>query len=368
MTARTTAPFRAEHVGSLLRPTALAEARQRWRDGEIDDDVLRAIEDEHIRDAVRMQEEIGIGAVTDGEYRRDYWHLDFLAGFDGIDIADETYGHAFSGGGTVGTAYTARKITSHDGRMRPHMAFLAEAASVPAKLSIPGPGMTHLRGNRNAVSKDVYPDIAEFWNDLRDAYIGEVRALYDAGCRYIQFDDVSFAYLCDEDFREGVRENGDDPDDLAETYARVTGEIARATPYDMATAVHMCRGNNQSTWMTEGGYEAVAERMFAALDVDAYFMEYDSERAGGFEPLRFVPDGKFVVLGLVTSKLPELESVDGLRERIDDAARFMPLENMCLSPQCGFASTHHGNKVTPDDQRRKLGLVVEAANAVWGTA
>ncbi len=359
-------PFRADHVGSLLRPLAVSEARRAWKAGKLAAEDLRKVEDAAILDAIRMQEEIGLKGITDGEFRRDYWHLDFLAGFHGIEIRNEFYNQAFSSGIKVPTPYAHAKITGHAGGMREHIGFVAANTKQAAKLCIPGPGMTYLRGGRNSVSKQAYPDLEEFWNDLAEAYIGEIREIGKTGCTYVQLDDVSFAYLCDEKFREGVVARGDDPDAMLARFSRVTSRIAAGRPPGMTITVHMCRGNNQSTWMTEGGYDKVAEIMFANLDVDGYFMEFDSERAGGFEPLRFVPKGKRVVAGVVTSKFPQLESVDEIRQRIDTAAKYMPLENLCLSPQCGFASTEEGNKLTQDEQRRKLERVVEAATAIWG--
>ncbi|MCC2098364.1 MAG: 5-methyltetrahydropteroyltriglutamate--homocysteine S-methyltransferase [Hyphomicrobiales bacterium] len=364
--SRNTPPFRADHVGSLLRPAALAEARREFKAGRMAQQQLREIEDREIRNVIKMQEEVGLKGITDGEFRREYWHLDFLAGFRGIEIRKEYFNQAFSSGIVVPTPYTHDRISGHDGLMRDHIRFVAENTTQTAKLSIPGPGMTYLRGGRNSVSNEAYPDLEAFWSDLADAYVGEIRELGKAGCTYLQIDDVSFAYLCDENFRKGVIERGDDPDEMLAQFSRTTSRIAAGRPDGMTVTVHMCRGNNQSTWMTEGGYDKVAEIMFANLDVDGYFMEFDSDRAGGFEPLRFVPKGKIVVAGVVTSKFPELESVDEIKRRIDEAAKYMPLENLCLSPQCGFASTEEGNNLTPDEQRRKLERVVEAAEAIWG--
>ena len=361
-------PFRADHVGSLLRPAALAEARQDWRRGNLSADALREIEDHHVRDVVALQENAGLQSITDGEFRRDYWHLDFLCGFEGIEVSEETYNMAFSGGTAIVTANVTGKIGAHGGTMRDHFAFLKSVTGRTPKLSIPGPGMVHLRGGRAAVSEDAYPDLDGFWSDLVAAYRDEVAALARIGCTYLQIDDVGFAYLCDEDFRGTVSARGDDPDELLVRYARALTDAVAQRPAGMTVATHMCRGNFKSTWMMEGGYAPVAEHMFAALDVDAYFMEYDSARAGGFEPLAFVPPGKTVVLGLVTSKSPELESPDDIKRRIDEAARYVPLDRLCLSPQCGFASTYHGNALTEDDQRRKLELVVGIADEVWGSA
>lgn len=366
--SRNVPPFRAEHVGSLLRPPELADARRAFKDGRLNVAGLREIEDRCIRSAIAMQEEIGLRSITDGEFRRDYWHLDFLSGFDGIETRNEFYEHAFSSGITIATPYVHGKVGRHSGAMRDHIRFVAENTKGTAKLSIPGPGMTHLRGGRRAISEEAYPDLKEFWADLTQAYIGEIHHLARAGCTYLQIDDVSFAYLCDETFREGVRQRGDDPDAVLEVYSKVTSAIAAGRPEGMSVTVHMCRGNAQSTWMTEGGYERVAEIMFEYLDVDGYFMEFDSDRAGGFEPLRFVPKGKVVVIGAVTSKFPELEAPDTIKRRIEDASKYVPIENLCLSPQCGFASTREGNKLTQDEQRRKLELVVRVAEDIWGAA
>lgn len=364
--SRIAPPFRADHVGSLLRPAALSEARRAFKAGKLPAEALKAAEDEHIRAAIKMQQDIGLKGVTDGEFRRDYWHLDFLGGFDGVTINDEFYNHAFSSGLKVATPYTNAKITGHNGAMRDHIAFVLGETNQTAKLSIPGPGMLYLRGGRKSVNDEIYPDLDAFWDDVVAAYSDEIRAIGKTGCSYVQIDDVSFAYLCDEKFRDQVKQRGDDPDAMLAKFCEVTSRIAANRPNGMTITVHMCRGNAQSSWMTEGGYDQVAEIMFGALDVDGYFMEFDSERAGGFEPLRFVPKDKIVVAGVVTSKFPELETVDEIRRRIDQAATYMPLENLCLSPQCGFASTQEGNKITFDEQRRKLERVVEAAAAIWG--
>ena len=368
MPQRTKPPFRADHVGSLLRPPELSAARDKWRQGELSAEALKEIEDKHIRDAVALQESAGIKAVTDGEFRRDYWHLDFIAAFDGIEINKETYGHAFSSGKTVPTFRTDGKFGNNNGYMREHFRYLNSITSETAKFCIPAPGMTYLRSGRSGVSEDAYPDLDEFWEDVIAAYANEVQALYDAGCRYLQFDDVSFAYLCDAEFRAGAVARGDDPDALVEIFATALSRAVANRPEDMTVTTHMCRGNFQSTWMAEGGYETVAEIMFEHLDVDGFFMEYDSERSGGFEPLRFVPDDKIVVAGLVTSKFPELEAKDEIIGRLEEAAKYVDMERLCLSPQCGFSSTHHGNNLTADDQSRKLALVVDIADQVWGTA
>jgi len=317
---------------------------------------------------VALQEQAGLKAITDGEFRRDYWHLDFLGGFKGVEISDETYGMKFSGGSTVGTPYTAGKVGDHSGVMHDHFGFVKHATKQTAKLCIPAPGMLYLRGGRKAVNESAYPDLGQFWTDVIAAYQREVAALEGIGCTYLQFDDTSFAYLCDAGYRDQVKARGDNPDKMVEQFAKATtGAVAKRSD-KMLVTTHMCRGNFKSTWMMQGGYEPVAEIMFANLDLDAYFMEFDSERAGGFEPLRFFPKDKILVLGLITTKLPELEDKDFIKRRIDQAAKYVPLERLALSPQCGFASTHHGNLLTQDDQRRKLDLVHTIADEVWGSA
>jgi 5-methyltetrahydropteroyltriglutamate--homocysteine methyltransferase len=359
-------PFRADHVGSLLRPKTLSDARQKWREGKLEIEALKFLEDENIRDVIKLQESIGLKSITDGEFRRDYWHLDFIAGFEGVELNYETYGHAFSGGGTVATFSIKDKIGKHSGNMREHFSFLKDTTKETAKFCIPGPGMTHLRSGRSGISEDAYPDLDHYWSDLTVAYSAEIQELADLGCTYLQIDDVSFAYLCDDNFRNDIRQRGDDPDELLIKYSRVLSDAVANKPDTMAVTTHMCRGNFQSTYMTSGGYEAVAEQMFSELKVDGYFMEYDSDRAGGFEPLRFIPKNKRVVLGLITSKTPELESKDDIKRRIDEAAMFINPDQMCLSPQCGFSSTHHGNDLSVIQQTRKLELVVEIADEVWG--
>ena len=362
-----TPPFRAEHVGSLLRPEELLETREKWYNGEVNLSVLKEVEDKHVLDAIKLQENIGLNSITDGEFRRDYWHLDFIAGFSGIELNNETYGHAFSGGGTVATFSVNNKIGAHSGDMRNHFSFVHQHTDKTTKFCIPGPGMTHLRSGRAAISQKAYPDLEEYWSDLETSYNNEINQLATLGCKYLQVDDVSFAYLCDDNFRNDVIERGDNPDELLVQYSRSLSNSVANRPSDMIVTTHMCRGNFKSTYMTSGGYETVAERMFNELNVDGYFMEYDSDRAGGFEPLRFVPKDKFVVLGLITSKLPELEKKDEIIQRIDEASKYLNIDQMCLSPQCGFSSTHHGNNLTYSEQARKLELVVEIATEVWGS-
>ena len=359
-------PFRADHVGSLLRPIDLAKTRQDWRDQRISSEVLRDLEDKRILEVIKLQEGIGLKAITDGEFRRDYWHLDFIAGFEGINLNEETYGHSFSGGDTVATFSVDNKIGPHAGAMRKHFTFLRENTKQTAKFCIPGPGMTHLRSGSKAINQTAYPDMEEYWSDLTQAYNDEINKLADLGCTYLQIDDVSFAYLCDENFREGIKARGDNPDELLVRYATAITEAVKNRPESMTVTVHMCRGNFKSTYMTSGGYESIAENMFNELTVDGYFMEYDTERSGGFEPLKFAPTDSKVVLGLINSKTPFLENKDDIKRRIDEASQYVDIEQICLSPQCGFSSTHHGNDLTIDEQCKKLELVVEIANEVWG--
>ena len=363
-------PFRhhADMVGSLLRPHHLSEARERWRADEITTSELREIEDEAITALVRTQESIGLPAVTDGEFRRDWWHLDFLLGLGGIESADRARLKNFSGEGGGPPIPIVVDTVRHE---RPIVvdafSFLRDAAgSAIPKITIPGPGMANLMGGSEVISDAAYPDPAQFWGDLVTAYRAEVDALYAAGCRYLQMDDIGFAYLCDADFRAQVTARGDDPDELIVRYRDAMNAVIADRPADLVVSTHMCRGNFRSRWVASGGYEPIAETIFGGLDVDAFFLEFDSDRAGGFEPLRHLAPGKTVVLGLVTSKTPELEDADDLIARIEQASEFVPLEQLALSPQCGFSSSHHGNDLTEDDQWRKLSLVVDVAGRVWG--
>jgi 5-methyltetrahydropteroyltriglutamate--homocysteine methyltransferase len=353
----------------------LAEARQRWRDGEVPPDELRAIEDEAIRDAVAQQRRVGLAAITDGEFRRDWWHLDFLAGFDGIELGERPRPVGFSGtGANPPISIVTGKVSHNQPIFVDAFAFLAAAidestepgTDAAAKITIPGPGMAYLQGGRSGIDANAYPDLDEFWSDLVAGYRVEIAALYAAGCRYLQIDDVSFAYLCDADFRNGATERGDDPDDMIRAGRDAMNAAIAGRPDDLLVTTHMCRGNFRSRWVASGGYEPMAERVLGGLDVDAFFMEFDSERAGGFEPLRYLPPGKTVVLGLVTTKMADLEDDDEIVRRIDEAAQVVPIEQLALSPQCGFSSTHHGNDLTEDDQWRKLELVTRVAERVWG--
>jgi len=360
-------PFRADHVGSLLRPPELRQARAAAKQGQLSREALRKIEDRCIRDVAAKQEAVGLSVITDGEFRRDWWHIDFLQGFDGVEAVVDPSTAAFHGADEVVPVLT---VTGKVRRSRPVMVepfkFLKSVTTRTAKLTIPSPSMLHMRGGRPAISREAYPDLDPLWADCAQAYREEIRDLAAAGCTYLQLDDVSFAYLCDEQIRDGYRQRGDDPERAPRTYADTINAALRDRPPGLTVTIHTCRGNFKSTWMASGGYDPVAEVVFGGLDVDGYFLEYDTERAGGFEPLRFVPKGKKIVLGLVTSKSPELESKDTLKRRIEEAARFVPLEDLCLSPQCGFSSTHHGNALTETDQWRKLELIVEVAREVWG--
>ena len=358
-------PFRADQVGSLLRPKELAQARARFRKGESTASELKSVEDRSIREAVTKQEAVGLQAITDGEFRRDWWHLDFMSQLDGV-VTVANPGPKFGG---TGEQPPIPSVTGKLGCSKPIMVqdfiFLKKNTSGTAKFTIPSPAMLHLRGGRGSISRAVYPDLEEFWADAAAAYRKAIRQLADAGCSYLQLDDVSFSYLCDPKIQDSARRNGDDPAKLPRTYADAVSAALRDRPAGMTVTMHTCRGNFKSSWVASGGYEPVAEAMFSSA-VDAFFMEFDSARAGGFEPLRYLPRGKKIVLGLVTSKSPVLEGKDFLKKRIDEAARYVPLENLCLSPQCGFSSTHHGNSLTADEQWRKLERVVEVAREVWG--
>ena len=369
MTQRTAPPFRADHVGSLLRPAELHEARAKAKRGEMSAEALRALQDKHIREAVAKQESVGMQLVTDGEFRRDWWHIDFIHGFDGVELAaGDAYGDAkFKNTDEQPPFMTVKsRIRRTKPSMLEHFKFLKSVAKRTPKFTMPSPAMLHARGDRASLKK-TYPDLDEFWSDLTRAYREEIADLYKAGCRYLQIDDTTIAMWGDPKVQEQFRKLGDDPKRDAAMYADAVNAAIRDVPEDMTVAIHTCRGNFKSTWLASGAYaDFVAERVFTGLDVDAFFLEYDTERAGGFEPLRYVPKGKTVVLGLVSSKVPELEKKDDLKRRIDAAAKYVPLENLCLSPQCGFSSTHHGNKLTADDQWRKLGLVLEVSKSVWG--
>ena len=358
-------PFRADQVGSLLRPLALRDTRAKAQTGAMTLAELKIVEDRCIRDAVARQEAIGLRAVTDGEYRRGFWHLDFMSQFDGVGTTAPV-GMVFQADDVPPMATITAKVRCDKPIMVDDFAFLKSVATATPKLTIPSPAMLHMRGGRNAVSHRAYPDLAEFWRDAAAAYRTAIGHIAAAGCRYLQLDDVSWAYLCDPKVRDNFRANGDDPATLPRLYADLINDALAERSPGMAVTMHTCRGNFRSTWFAAGGYaDPVMEAMFSTR-VDAYFMEWDTDRAGGFEPLRLLPRDKTVVLGLVTTKSGALEPKDTLRRRIDEAAKYVPLERLCLSPQCGFASTHHGNALTEDEQWRKLERVVEVAREVWG--
>jgi 5-methyltetrahydropteroyltriglutamate--homocysteine methyltransferase len=361
-----TPPFRADHVGSLLRPAELREARASAGSGGLSAAGLREVEDRLIRAAVAKQESLGLRLVTDGEYRRDFWHLDFLRQLDGVGLAAPV-GMTFRAEDVPPMATVTGPVRCSRPIMTDDFAFLASAArTATPKLTIPSPAMLHLRGGRNAISREAYPDLAAFWADAAAAYRTAIGHIAAAGCGYLQLDDVSWAYLCDPRVRDNFRANGDDPATLHRVYADAIRAALAGRPAGMTVTMHTCRGNFRSTWFAQGGYaDPVVEAMFS-LPVDGFFMEWDTERAGGFEPLRLLPPDKRVVLGLVTTKSGALESKDALRRRIDEAAKHVPLDRLCLSPQCGFASTHHGNTLTEDEQWRKLERVVDVARDVWG--
>lgn len=364
-------PFHADHVGSFLRSRALLDARAAYKAGAIDAGALRAAEDEAIREVVRFQEDLGLKGITDGEFRRTYFHTDFLLQLDGIVEAGGTQVKFHRHGGEeLDYAPPVMKVTDKVRHARPiqraDFEFLASVTSQTPKVTIPSPTMLHFRAGREGISEAAYPDMVEFFADVAVAYQAEIASLADAGCRYLQLDDTNLAYLCDATQRENAHKRGLDPDTLPRHYANMINAAIAGAPDDMVTATHLCRGNFRSSWAAEGGYEPVAEVLFNELQVDAYFLEYDDPRSGDFAPLRFVPKGKTVVLGLVTTKIGTLESRDDILRRIEQASKFMPVEQMALSPQCGFSSTVHGNEIASESQAAKLRLVLDVAREVWG--
>jgi len=372
MSDRTTPPFRADHVGSLLRPPELLQAREDFANDRISADELRAAEDEAIRGAVKLQEEVGLRSATDGEFRRASWHMDFIYQLGGISKAPGNLTVKFHNAeGDIEFTPAAMHIDGKVTLERPIFAedfqFLQRTVTTALpKLTIPSPSMVHYRGGRAAIEESVYPDMDEFWNDLTSAYADQVVAMGELGCKYLQFDDTSLAYLNDPRQRAEMAAKGDDAEHLHEAYIRHINEALARRPEGMAITTHMCRGNFRSSWVAEGGYDFVAEALFNELGVDGFFMEWDDERSGGFEPLRFLPKGKVVVLGLVTTKRGELETKDELKRRIEEASKYVDVDQLCLSPQCGFSSTVEGNALTIEQQAEKLRLVVETAQEVWG--
>ena len=365
---RTAPPFRADHVGSLLRTAALKDARAKREQGAITAEELKAVEDREIEKVIRKQEDVGLKLATDGEFRRSWWHFDFFKGLDGVTPHRVEGGIQFHG---VQTKAEGLKITGKIGfsghPMLEHFKFLKAHARVSPKMTIPAPSTLHFRQGRASISTAVYPELDAFFDDVAKAYRGAIRAFYDAGCRYLQLDDTAWAMICDPNERVQSRARGDDPDALPERYARLTNAALAGKPADMAITMHSCRGNFRSTFIASGGYEFVAEQLLGHTALDGYFLEYDSERAGGFEPLRFFPKGKKqLVLGLVTSKSGKLENKDDIKRRIDEATKFAPFEQLALSPQCGFASTEEGNVLAEDEQWAKLSMAVEIAGEMWG--
>jgi len=365
-------PSRADHVGSFLRPRRVIEAREHRGAGNIDYAELRAIEDEAIAELVRWQEGLGLKAITDGEFRRYFFHTDFLLQLDGVE-EQGGIAKAFKNDSGVDVHFAPPKmvVTGKIAHAKPiqlaDYQYLASRVTQTPKVSIPSPTMLHFRAGREGIPADVYPTMDEFYADVAAAYRAEVASLAEAGCRYIQMDDTNLAYLCDDSHRADAAARGLDPDDTPRQYAKLINDSFASAPADMIKAVHLCRGNFRSSWAAEGGYEPVAEIMFNELDIDAFFLEYDDPRSGDFAPLRFLPKGKTVVLGLITTKLGELEAKDDVKRRIDEAAKFVDIDQLALSPQCGFASTVHGNAITTEQQADKIRLVIEVAEEVWGS-
>jgi 5-methyltetrahydropteroyltriglutamate--homocysteine methyltransferase len=366
--SRTKAPFRADHVGSLLRPAALKEARARHERGEITAAQLQEAENGEIEKAIRKQEEVGLRLATDGEFRRSWWQFDFYKGLDGVELYSTGQGIAFAGVATKAESVRVVGKVGFSGHPHlEHFGFVKDHTRVTPKMTIPAPSTLHFRQGRQSISREVYPDLDGYFQDVAQAYRKAIRAFYDAGCRYLQLDDTAWAMICDPKERDASRARGDDPDSLPARYARVTNEALAGRPADMIVTMHSCRGNFRSTFIAQGGYEPVAERLLGEVEIDGYFLEYDSARAGGFEPLRFVPKGKKqVVLGLVTSKSGTLENRDDIKRRIEEATKYVALDQLCLSPQCGFASTEEGNILGEDEQWAKLAMIVEVAEEVWG--
>ncbi|MDP6515907.1 MAG: 5-methyltetrahydropteroyltriglutamate--homocysteine S-methyltransferase [Alphaproteobacteria bacterium] len=366
----TGAPYRADHVGSLLRPAAIKQARKRhFEDGNLSAGELQAVEDEAIRDAVHLQEGIGLKAVTDGEYRRSFWHYDFMDMLTGMELVEREVGMQFQGAKLrpIFATITGRLDFPDDHPMLDHFRYLATVTKVQPKISIPGPSCCHFRVAKDDIAPPQYEDVELLFDDLAKTYAKAVRAFYDAGCHYLQMDDIFFAYLCDPKVRARKQAEGFDPDWLITRYARIMDDAIKDRPDDMVIAMHLCRGNFQSTWYADGAYDPAADAIFNQTGIDVYFMEYDSERAGGLEPLRLLPKGKKRVLpGFITTKFAALENIDDLRRRFDEASRYADIDQLGIAPQCGFASTEEGNKVNEDDQKRKLELVIQTAEAVWG--
>ncbi len=367
-------PFRADQVGSLLRPGKVLKAWSEREAGEMSPDDVRRIENEAIADLVKLQEEVGLNAITDGECRRRFFHTDFLEQVGGVEVNYEGTPKKFRAPDGTEHSFSPPKMMvvgklEHDKDiMLADFEYVKSTTDKMPKVTIPSPSMVHFRGGREAIDEKAYPELGEFFQDLAAVYRAEVASLANAGLRYLQLDDTNLAYLCDPEMRETARHIGEDPDKLPELYANLVNEFIKGRPDDMVVGIHLCRGNFKSMGVASGGYEPVAEVLFNDMNVDSYFLEYDDERSGDFEPLRFMPKGKTAVLGVVSSKTGELENKDMLKRRIDDAAKYMPLEQIAISPQCGFASTHDGNSITVEQEKAKLRLCVELAEEIWGTA
>jgi 5-methyltetrahydropteroyltriglutamate--homocysteine methyltransferase len=371
MSARTTPPFRADHVGSFLRPKFLLEAREQTAAGQLSRQALREVEDRAIAEIVKFQQDVGLRSITDGEFRRTYFHIDFLEQLGGVKADIPVTVRKPDGTEELAPPVmrVVDKVRHVKDIQRADFEYLKSrvAADRMPKVTIPSPTMLHFRGGRAGISREHYTELEpDFYEDVAAAYGDELRSLADAGCRYVQMDDTNLAYLCDDKMREAARTRGDDPDELPHRYAKFINRVVAKKPADMTLAIHLCRGNFKSTWAAQGSYEPVAEALLKEMDVDAYFLEYDDARSGDFKPLRHLPKGKTVVLGLVTTKLGELEKKDDLKRRIDEASKYAPLDQLCLSPQCGFSSTVHGNNIAVEAQRAKLALVVDTAREVWG--
>ncbi|ABU77019.1 hypothetical protein ESA_01765 [Cronobacter sakazakii ATCC BAA-894] len=362
------APFRADIVGSFLRPDAIKQARQQFAAGEIDAAHLRKIEDDAIRHAVEQQCACGLHVVTDGEFRRAWWHLDFFGALQGVELVEVNQGIQFNGIQTKAQSVRVTgKVAFGDHPMLEDFRFLKSVSgNAEPKMTIPSPSVLHFRGGAAAIDRNVYPDLKDYFDDLATTWRDAIRAFYDAGCRYLQLDDTVWAYLCSDEQRRQIRERGDDPDELARIYARVLNQALEGKPEDLTIGLHVCRGNFRSSWIAEGGYEPVAEVLFGTVNVDAFFLEYDNDRSGDFAPLRFIRPGKQqVVLGLITTKNGELENPELIKARLEEAAKYVDINQICLSPQCGFASTEEGNSITPAEQWEKVRLVTSVASEVW---
>ena len=364
------AVFRADQVGSFLRPKFLLDARAQAAKGQITPEQLRAVEDKAIADVVKFQEEVGLKSITDGEFRREYFHLDFLQQLGGVrtEVPVSVVGPDGKEHLSPPTMKVVDKVRHVKDIQLADFQYLKSVTRRTPKVTIPSPTMLHFRGGRAGISSQHYPDLEQFYQDVADAYGAELRSLAAAGCTCVQLDDTNLAYLCDESMRAAALKRGDDPNELPHRYASFVNRVVAQKPPGMTLAMHLCRGNFKSTWAAQGGYEPVAEALLSEMHVDAYFLEYDDQRSGDFKPLRFLPKGKIVVLGLVTTKLGELEDKDSIKRRIDEAAQHAPLEQLALSPQCGFSSTVHGNDIAIEQQAQKLSLVIEIAREVWGDA